>query len=461
MPDNAYTPDPRIDAFWKSYLQVLEKFRVPARALPWYQKHVQVFIARHSATRLREQTPEQVEAWLGELGRNTQTPPWRYRQQVDALRLLFCHFLRLPWSGSFDWDSWLEGGQQLPADHPTITRDYEQQAQQGSKPAKGLEGCFPDLYRKFVAACRVPDYSPSTEKSYLGWINRFYYFHSDSLPDHWSEPDVASFLEHLAVKRKVAGATQALALNALVFFFARVLERPLGDIGTFRRPKRPARIPTVLSRREVAILLSNTRGMTGLMTRLMYGTGMRLMECTRLRVQDIDFEYAQITVRMAKGKKDRVSPLPEILKQALFDQVEKVKRLHTNDLEQGHGRVFLPDALARKYPNAAKGLIWQYLFPASKLAVDPRSGETRRHHIHQSAVQRTVRRAAIISKIPKRVTSHTLRHSFATHLLESGSDIRTVQELLGHSDVATTMIYTHVTRKGGLGVASPLDALPR
>ncbi len=312
------------------------------------------------------------------------------------------------------------------------------------------------MYRKFVTACRVPELlAKHTKKATLGGLNRFLYFHKNSLPVNWSEPDVASFLEHLAVKCKVAGTTQALALNALVFFFARILERPLGEIGTFKRPKRPIHVPTVLSRHEVTSLLSHTKGMTGLMARLMYGTGMRVMECSRLRVQNIDFDYSQITIKLAKGKKDRVVPLPEVLIKELAAQVEKVKRQHQVDLEQGHGSVFLPDALSRKYPNAPKEFIWQYLFPASKLAVDPRTGETRRHHIHQSAVQRAVRRAAVGSQIPKRITSHTLRHSFATHLLESGSDIRTVQELQGHSDVATTMIYTHVTKKVAWGYPAP------
>ncbi len=252
MPASTKISDARIEAFWKNYLLVLKKFRVPDKALPWYRKHVQAFIDKHPGTRLREQTAEQVDDWLGELGRNTLSPAWRYRQQVDALRLLFCHFLRLPWAGRFDWDLWLEGSRQLSSSHRTVARDYEQMPSCSKTVPKGLERLFPELYRKFVAACRIPDYATSTEKSYLGWINRFLYFHSDSLPESWSEPDVASFLEHLAVKRKVAGATQALAMNSLVFFFARVLERPLGEIGPFRRPKQPARVPTVLAKREVS-----------------------------------------------------------------------------------------------------------------------------------------------------------------------------------------------------------------
>jgi integron integrase len=270
---------------------------------------------------------------------------------------------------------------------------------------------------------------------------------------------VSSFLEHLAVQRKVSGATQAQALNALVFFFARTLEKPLGDIGAFKRPKPYKRIPTVLSRREVARILAQTQGMTGLMVRLMYGTGMRVMECARLRILDLDFDYRQITVRAGKGKKDRVVPMPDALSDKLKRQIAWVTGKHDEDLKAGFGSVYLPEALERKYPNAAKELRWQYLFPATRIGTDPRSGVLRRHHIHQSVIQRAVRKTAVDVGLTKRVTSHTLRHSFATHLLESGSDIRTVQELLGHTDVTTTMIYTHVLGKGGGGVTSPLDRL--
>jgi len=289
--------------------------------------------------------------------------------------------------------------------------------------------------------------------------NRFLRFHQGLLPNHLSEPEVASFLEHLALKRKVAGATQSQALNALVFFFARVLEKPLGKIGSYKRPTRPRRIPTVLSPVEINSLFTATTGLRGLMGRLMYGTGMRVIECVRLRILDVDFSYKQIVVRASKGKKDRVVPMPDVLIDSLQKQILRVKEQHDADSMAGFGTVFMPTALARKYPNAESELRWQYLFPASRLAQDPRSGIMRRHHIHQSSIQRMIKKAATRAGIIKRVTSHTLRHSFATHLLESGTDIRTVQDLLGHADVSTTMIYTHVVGRGGQGVRSPLDIL--
>ncbi|MCG7923874.1 MAG: integron integrase [Candidatus Thiodiazotropha lotti] len=353
----------------------------------------------------------------------------------------------------------MNGARALECDHVTVARTVEMIEKSVEDPKNHLARTFPDLYRRFLVAMRLPDYSINTEKSYLNWINRFLRFHNNRHPCDCTESDVASFLEHLALQRKVANATQSLALNAIVFLYARVLERPLGNIGPFSYSKKPKRIPTVLSIKEINSLLMQTKGVNQLMLQLMYGTGMRVMECVRLRLLDLDFDYRNIIVRAGKGKKDRTVPMPDLLIPSLQAQVEQVQAQHKNDLKAGFGSVFQPDALSRKYPNADKELRWQYLFPASRIAQDPRTGVLRRHHLHQSAVQKMVKRAATATAIRKRVTSHTLRHSFATHLLEAGSDIRTVQQLLGHADVSTTMIYTHVIGRGGQGARSPLDRL--
>jgi integron integrase len=269
--------------------------------------------------------------------------------------------------------------------------------------------------------------------------------------------EVLAFLEYLALGRKVAASTQNLALNALVFLFDQVLKKPLGDLGDFARAKRPRRLPVVLTRQEVELLLSTLSGIHQLKAGLLYGSGLRLMECLRLRVQDVDFGYRQIVVRNAKGGKDRIVPLPQRFSDPLNLHLEQRKTLHQDDLEKGFGEVYLPDALSRKYPNAAREWAWQYVFHSSKLSVDPRSGETRRHHAHESGLQKAVKKAARQVGIPKRVSCHCLRHSFATHLLEAGYDIRMVQELLGHADVSTTMIYTHVLNTPGVSVRSPAD----
>jgi len=305
-------------------------------------------------------------------------------------------------------------------------------------------------------AIRLKHYSIRTETAYVDWIRRYILFHDKRHPNDMGAPEVEAFLTHLAVHEHVAASTQNQAYSALLFLYREVLHQDLGPINALRAQK-PKRLPTVLTKDEVQRVLSHLSGTHQLMARLLYGSGLRLMECLRLRVKDLDFDYHTITVRDGKGEKDRVTILPESLIAPLQEHLQHVRRLHQEDLAQGYGAVYLPYALERKYPNASREWIWQYVFPSDRLSVDPRSASVRRHHVDESGLQRAVRGAARQAGIHKRVTPHTLRHSFATHLLEAGYDIRTVQELLGHKDVRTTMIYTHVLQRGGLAVRSPLD----
>jgi len=313
------------------------------------------------------------------------------------------------------------------------------------------------ILKRLASEIRQRQYSIRTEQAYEGWACRYIAFHGGKPPEGMGAAEVKSFLEHLVVEGKVAASTQNQALSALVFLYDKVLEQPFGELERFARSKRPRRLPVVLSRQEARRLIGAMSGMHQLMAGLLYGSGMRLMECIRLRVQDVDFDYHQIVVRDAKGNKDRVVPLPQRFVPALREQLAEARRLHDKDRELGYGEVYLPDALARKWPNAAREWGWQYVFPSSRLSVDPRSGRQRRHHIHENVLQKAVKRAARETGITKRVNCHSLRHSFASHLLEAGYDIRTVQELLGHADVSTTMIYTHVLNKPGLSVQSPAD----
>ena len=315
----------------------------------------------------------------------------------------------------------------------------------------------PKLIDQVRDAIRVRHYSIRTEEAYIQWIKRYIFFHNKKHPREMGESEITSFLTHLAVDKHVSASTQNQALSALLFLYKEVLGMELDWLEGVVRAKRPQRLPVVLTAGEVIKILTLIPSVNGLIARLMYGTGMRLMEAIRLRIKDVNFEYQQIIIRDGKGGKDRVSVLPESLVDDLIRQIECVQQLHKTDLAEGYGRVYLPFALARKYPNADREFAWQYLFPSIKRSVDPRSGEIRRHHLDEKNIQRAIKNAARKAGIQKPVSSHTLRHSFATHLLERGYDIRTIQELLGHKDVKTTMIYTHVLNRGGKGVKSPLD----
>ena len=315
----------------------------------------------------------------------------------------------------------------------------------------------PRLLEQVRERLRLKHYSIRTEQAYLDWIKRYILFHGKRHPAAMGKLEAEGFLTHLAVDRKVAASTQNQALSAILFLYKEVLGRELEWLDNVQRAKRPARVPVVLTEAEVRALLGQLQGRHFLMASLLYGAGLRLMECVRLRVKDIDFGYAQITVRDGKGNKDRVTMLPGALREKLEEHLGRVQPLHQKDLKEGFGEVYLPFALARKYPRAGREWAWQYVFPASKRSIDPRSGVERRHHIDEQSLQRAVKTASRQAGIAKPASCHTLRHSFATHLLQSGYDIRTVQELLGHKDVSTTMIYTHVLDRGGKGVRSPLD----
>jgi integron integrase len=325
---------------------------------------------------------------------------------------------------------------------------------QPSKPKKLL-----DQYRECI---RLKQYSRRTEETYAQWVREYILFHKKRHPREMGVAEINQFIRHLVVERKASASTQNQALSAILFLYRNLLQIELDDNAlNFVRPKRGKRVPTVLSVQEARAIISYLTGPYKLMVQLMYGSGLRLMECLRLRVKDLDFDNRRILVYDGKGGDDRITMLPDSISFALREHLAQVRVLHQKGLSRGLGSVYIPDGLDKKYPAAQKQWIWQYVFPASTLATDPETGITRRHHIHETALQRSIRDATQLAKINKRVTPHTFRHSFATHLLQNGYDIRTVQELLGHKDVKTTMIYTHVLQGGGLAMKSPLDVIRR
>jgi len=332
--------------------------------------------------------------------------------------------------------------------HPNNQENYDTAPQQP-----------PKLLDQVRAKIRLKQYSIRTEESYVSWIRRFILYHNKRHPLEMGKKDIEQFLTNLAVNRNVAASTQNQALSAILFLYRDVLEVELPWLTDVTRAKKPTKLPVVLTPVEVDAILQRTRDTWWIISSLLYGSGLRLMEGVRLRVKDVEFTRGEIVVRAGKGNKDRITMLPNHLVDPLKKQLINARELHNKDIAEGFGAVYLPYALNRKYPNADKEWGWQYVFPSFKRSVDPRSGVERRHHVDEKGVQRAIRQAVRNTGINKPATPHTLRHSFATHLLEAGYDIRTIQELLGHKDVSTTMIYTHVLNRGGKAVCSPLDRL--
>lgn len=459
-----------ISRFWDNFIEKTKTYGVKPATVRWHVRRAEEYIKAHSERRLAEHTVQEITAYLQEKGRNGQLKDWQFAQVVRALQILFVELVKAPWAAAFPWQDWIDNARELAPTHATVARDYDRgPSPSGTSagnpppvdgPGKRFKQQFPNHAERVIAEIRVRQYSIRTEQSYLGWLERFVRFHGMRDPAELDGAAMKAFLEHLVVNRRVSASTQNQALNALVFFYKHVLKNAAVELGEFAHSKKPRRLPVVLTRDEVQRLFAALDSpIARLMAGLLYGCGLRLMECVRLRILDVDFGYQHILIRNAKGGKDRIVPLPNRLNEILREQIKSVEQQHRQDLACGLGGVYLPDALSRKYPKAEKELMWQYLFPSSRVSADPRSGTMRRHHIHENNLQKHIKRAAMAAGLNKRVNCHALRHSFATHLLESGYDIRTVQELLGHADVSTTMIYTHVLNRPGITVTSPIDIL--
>ncbi len=422
--------------FRTEYLNLALKNGIPEKTARWYVNWARQFEYFLKDIPLDKCAANDVTEFLDHLSDKMES--WQVEQAREALKLLYRDFLKMPWAAE---NANTAGAiHELPLQVPLETIPSAE-----------------EIFKKLQTEIRYLHYSIRTEQTYVQWLRRFMHFHNMKPVENLSASDVRAYLEYLAVERRVSASTQNQALNALVFLFEHVLKKEIGVIGEFTRAKRPIRLPVVLAREEVYKLLNALPGIYALMAGLLYGSGMRLMECVRLRVKDIDFAQNQIVVRNGKGQKDRIAILPKRFHEALKKQLEFVKSAHDEDLAKGHGEVYLWSSIELKYKSAAKEWIWQYVFPANNLSVDPRSGKVRRHHINENSLQKELKKTVLELGIHKKVSCHTFRHSFATHLLESGYDIRTVQELLGHSDVSTTMIYTHVLNTPGLSVKSPVD----
>ena len=421
--------------FWIKFRDFLLRKKIKQQHVKWFVHWGRGFTA-FAKKPLPESTAQDVRDYLIHLTNTPNIASWQVAQAESALKLLLREFLRLNRSVK-QLSTSGSAMSQAPSLEPALSSD--------------------DIMQQLKRELRFRHYSMRTEHSYIQWVKRFFNFHKCMPTGQICGYYIRRYLEYLAEEMNVAASTQNQALNALVFLYEQVLKQEVGTIGDFTRAKRPKRLPVVLTRDEVSRLLGTLRGTHSLMAGLLYGSGLRLMECVRLRIKDVDLGQNQIVVREGKGQKDRITMLPTRYLAPMREQIDYVRELHAKDLNDGHGESYIWPSLARKYPNAGRELIWQYVFPADRLSVDPRTQKVRRHHIHETVLQRAVKSATIKAAITKRVTCHTLRHSFATHLIENGYDIRTVQELLGHADVSTTMIYTHVLNKPGLAVRSPVD----
>ena len=424
--------------FWTEYNNTINKLGIPVENGKYYANWAKRFQRFLSGVPFEQASPQMVHAFLSDLQKEEGVKPWQVAQARHSLIVLYNNVLKINLHQS--------GFRAASRFKDSIGNSNE---------LDKLHGKLLDLV---VSEIRVRHYSIRTEEAYVGWIGRFLSFNGLKDPLTLDGSHIGKYLEYLASNRNVSASTQNQALNAIVFLYAEVLKKEPGDFSGFARAKSSVRVPTVLTKGEVNRLIDNLDGVYKVMAGIMWGGGLRVMECVRLRVQDVDFEAGRIVVRDGKGGKDRVTVLAQRYVGRLKDQLKSARSLYDQDVKLKTAGVYMWDAIERKYPNAAREWIWQYVFPSSKLSVDPRSKVIRRHHLDPNVLQRRIKDAAFNAGIAKRVSCHTLRHSFATELLRSGADIRTVQELLGHSDVSTTMIYTHVLNRPGVPVASPADA---
>jgi integron integrase len=435
-----------IQRLWNAFQACVEENRVGPDRSMFYVRWAQAFVRFLPEKRLRDRSRPDVEAFLSDLSKRPGVVDWQVRQAEHALRILYEVFL--PAYAPRDIAK-VKAERERPSENVPAFRDRVIPGE--------VERLFSPVVDAVKMEIRSRHYSIRTETAYIDWVRRLIAFHGYVNPESLNADEVKKYLDYLAVERGVAASTQNQALNALAFLYNHVLHKPLAEMAAFVRAKRPQRLPEVMTRDEVEALFKEMEGVTGLMAGVMYGGGLRVMECVRLRVKDVDFARRQIMVRDGKGQKDRVTMLSVRFAAPLQEHLARVKVVYEEDRAKGIPGVYLWPAMGRKYPRAALEWNWQYVFPAKNLSVDPRSGTARRHHINESLVQKAVKEAAAKAGLNKQISCHTLRHSFATHLLEARYDIRTVQELLGHADVSTTMIYTHVLNRPGMAVTSPAD----
>ncbi len=448
--------DNSTNLFWEKYQSCLVENGVDDIAVQQYQEWIEQFVAFRKSKKLQERSWQDVNAFLSKI--LVSEGQAQAQQASDSLQILYSDCLQVEWAKS--WQEHVKVRSHSNDENLvglSRSHSYKRNAAISHDATADVRRRFAVLLKKLRSEIRLRHYSIRTEQAYESWICRFLIYHTPRPASKLGAAAVKDYLTYLAEKREVAASTQRQALNALVFMFEQVMGRELGEIGNFIRPKKRQKLPVVLSSDEVFAVLAEMNGITKVMASLLYGCGLRLMECIRLRVKDLDFAQQQIVVRFGKGQRDRVTVFPNAYQKVLREHLKSIKKTHQEDLAKGHGSVYIPQALARKYSNAAQEWGWQYVFPSRHLSVDPRSSVVRRHHFNETTLQKAVKAAVRKSGTAKQATCHALRHSFATHLLEAGYDIRTVQELLGHADVSTTMIYTHVLNKPGVAVISPLD----
>lgn len=439
-----------VNTFWSNFRNTVIRSGIDSPYADKYVKWAEQFAVSIKGRSLRQRTPKDIQQFLAKLKNRKGILAWQVEQARDALTILYHEFLKFPISMP---ETTLCS---RPEEHPKSSGSASKFKDSLAFKTKMLK-LHEDLFEKVRTEIRYRHYSLHTENAYIDWITRFLAFYKGETPERMGAAEIRQYLDFLAKDRQVAASTQNQALNAIVFLYSQVLKREPGDFQDFIRARRPRKVPTVLTLKEVNLLFDQMDGVVWLMAGLLYGAGLRASECIRLRIKDVDFAQNQIIIRDGKGKKDRITMLPEKYKQPLKKQIDDSKLLFEQDLKNGSDGVYIWPGFERKMTGASKDWIWQYVFPAIRLSVDPRSGKVRRHHIYASTLRKAVKRAGRAAGLSKQISPHTLRHSFATHLLEKGYDIRTVQELLGHADVSTTMIYTHVLSRPGLPVISPAD----